>query len=63
MFFVHLAMLNALAVSGCIWPILTCFACLQDRRKELSKKVSKMGEDGKVAVRNVRKDILKRLDK
>lgn len=35
----------------------------QDRRKELSKKVSKMGEDGKVAVRNVRKDILKRLDK
>jgi hypothetical protein len=39
------------------------FLCLQDRRKELSKKVSKMGEDGKVAVRNVRKDILKRLDK
>jgi ribosome recycling factor len=36
---------------------------LQERRKELSKKVSKMGEDGKVAVRNVRKDILKRLDK
>ncbi|KAI8475941.1 MAG: ribosome recycling factor domain-containing protein [Monoraphidium minutum] len=35
----------------------------QDRRKELSKKVSKMGEDGKVAVRNVRKDALKRLDK
>lgn len=36
---------------------------MQDRRKELTKKVSKMGEDGKVAVRNVRKDILKRLDK
>lgn len=35
----------------------------QDRRKELTKKVSKMGEDGKVAVRNIRKDILKRLDK
>lgn len=35
----------------------------QERRKELTKKVSKMGEDGKVAVRNVRKDILKRLDK
>ncbi|KIZ07771.1 Ribosome-recycling factor [Monoraphidium neglectum] len=35
----------------------------QDRRKELSKKVSKMGEDGKVAVRNVRKDAMKRLDK
>lgn len=35
----------------------------QDRRKELTKKVSKMGEDGKVAVRNVRKDALKRLDK
>jgi ribosome recycling factor len=35
----------------------------QERRKELSKKVAKMGEDGKVAVRNIRKDILKRLDK
>ncbi|GBF99954.1 ribosome recycling factor [Raphidocelis subcapitata] len=35
----------------------------QDRRKELTKKASKMGEDGKVAVRNVRKDALKRLDK
>lgn len=35
----------------------------QDRRKELSKKCSKMGEDGKVAVRNIRKDILKRLDR
>lgn len=35
----------------------------QDRRKELAKKVSKMGEDGKVAVRNVRKDAMKRLDK
>ena len=35
----------------------------QDRRKELGKKVAKMGEDGKVAVRNVRKDILKKLDR
>jgi ribosome recycling factor len=35
----------------------------QERRKELSKKCSKMGEDGKVAVRNIRKDILKRLDR
>jgi ribosome recycling factor len=35
----------------------------QERRKELSKKVAKMGEDGKVAVRNIRKDILKKLDK
>ncbi len=39
----------------CCWP--------QDRRKELSKKVNKMSEDCKVAIRNVRKDILKRLDK
>eukprot|EP00878_Enallax_costatus_P002263 GHUV01002437.1.p1 GENE.GHUV01002437.1~~GHUV01002437.1.p1 ORF type:complete len:256 (+),score=82.72 GHUV01002437.1:205-972(+) len=38
-------------------------AMTQDRRKELSKKVSKMGEDGKVAVRNIRKDVLKKLDK
>ncbi len=37
--------------------------CLQERRKELSKKVSKMGEDGKIALRNVRRDVLKRLDK
>jgi ribosome recycling factor len=29
----------------------------------LGKKVAKMGEDGKVAVRNVRKDILKKLDR
>jgi ribosome recycling factor len=29
----------------------------------LSKKCAKMGEDGKVAVRNIRKDILKRLDR
>jgi len=40
-----------------------CVSTPQERRKELSKKVSKMGEDGKVAVRNIRKDILKRLDK
>eukprot|EP00775_Hariotina_reticulata_P010500 gene10500-10660_t len=38
-------------------------AMTQDRRKELTKKVSKMGEDGKVAVRNIRKDVLKKLDK
>lgn len=38
-------------------------AMTQERRKELSKKVAKMGEDGKVAVRNIRKDILKKLDK
>lgn len=36
---------------------------LQERRKELAKNVSKMTEDGKVAVRNVRKDALKKLDK
>lgn len=36
---------------------------LQDRRKDLSKKVSKMGEDGKISVRNVRKDAIKKLDK
>lgn len=38
-------------------------AMTQERRKELVKKVAKMGEDGKVAVRNVRKDALKRLDR
>lgn len=35
----------------------------QERRKELAKQVAKMGEDGKVAVRNVRKDVLKKAEK
>lgn len=35
----------------------------QDRRKELAKAAAKAGEDAKVAVRNVRKDALKKLDK
>jgi len=35
----------------------------QDRRKELVKGLSKMGEECKVAVRNVRKDIMKKIDK
>ncbi|KAJ9531861.1 hypothetical protein QJQ45_022028 [Haematococcus lacustris] len=34
-----------------------------DRRKELVKQVSKFGEEAKVAVRNVRKDVMKKLDK
>jgi hypothetical protein len=36
---------------------------LQERRKELTKQVGKLGEEGKVAVRNVRKDVLKKADK
>ena len=28
----------------------------EDRRKELCKQVSRMGEDGKVAIRNIRRD-------
>lgn len=31
-------------------------ALTEDRRKELSKQVSKMGEDAKVAIRNIRRD-------
>ena len=34
-----------------VFPVLT-----EDRRKELSKLVSKMGEDAKVAIRNIRRD-------
>lgn len=34
-----------------MFPALT-----EDRRKELSKQVSKMGEDAKVAIRNIRRD-------
>ncbi|GAX83290.1 hypothetical protein CEUSTIGMA_g10716.t1 [Chlamydomonas eustigma] len=39
-------------------PMLT-----QDRRKELAKSVAKFAEDGKVALRNVRKDVMKKIDK
>ena len=35
----------------------------EQRRKELTKNVAKFGEDGKVAVRNVRKDVLKKVEK
>ncbi|CAL1382979.1 unnamed protein product [Linum trigynum] len=34
-----------------------------DRRKELSKVVAKMAEEGKVALRNIRRDILKAYEK
>lgn len=36
-----------------LFPMLT-----EDRRKELSKQVSKMGEDAKVAIRNIRRDAI-----
>jgi ribosome recycling factor len=36
---------------------------LQDRRKEMTKVVSKLGEEGKVAVRNVRRDAMKAIEK
>jgi ribosome recycling factor len=34
-----------------------------ERRKELAKLVSKLGEDGKVALRNVRRDAIKSMGK
>lgn len=34
-----------------------------ERRKEMTKVTSKMGEEGKVAVRNVRRDALKKVEK
>lgn len=40
-----------------VFPQLT-----QDRRKELVKRVKNMAEEGRVAVRNVRRDIRKHLD-
>lgn len=36
-----------------VFPQLT-----EDRRKELKKQVSKMGEDAKVAIRNIRRDAM-----
>lgn len=35
----------------------------QERRKELTKQVGKLTEEGKVALRNVRRDALKALEK
>lgn len=41
-----------------IFPVLT-----EERRKELAKLVKKYGEDGKVAIRNVRRDAMDKLKK
>lgn len=41
-----------------VFPVLT-----EERRKELVKQVKKMGEDAKVAVRNVRRDSMDALKK
>ena len=41
-----------------VFPILT-----EERRKELVKQVKKMGEDAKVAVRNIRRDAMEALKK
>ncbi len=37
--------------------------CPQERRKEMTKTVSKLGEEGKVAIRNVRRDAMKAIEK
>jgi ribosome recycling factor len=42
---------------------LTIPQLTQDRRKELAKLVGKLTEDGKIALRNVRRDALKELEK
>ena len=41
-----------------VFPVLT-----EERRKELTKEVKKMGEDAKVAVRNIRRDAMDTLKK
>lgn len=35
----------------------------EERRKEMAKLASKFGEEGKVAIRNIRRDVLKSVDK
>ncbi len=35
----------------------------EERRRELSKQIRKMGEDAKIAVRNIRRDALESLKK
>ena len=37
-------------------------ALTEDRRRELTKQVAKMGEDAKVALRNIRRDANKKVD-
>ena len=42
------------------------FPLTEDRRREIAKEVKKLGEDAKVAVRNIRRDMtdnLKKLEK
>jgi len=41
-----------------VFPVLT-----EERRKELVKQVKKMGEDGKVAVRNIRREAMEAIKK
>lgn len=38
-------------------------ALTSDRRKEMTKSVSKLAEDGKVSIRNARRESMKQLDK
>ncbi|DBB04477.1 TPA: hypothetical protein ACH3X1_012577 [Trebouxia sp. C0004] len=38
-------------------------ALTADRRKEMTKSVAKLGEDGKVSIRNVRREAMKQVDK
>jgi ribosome recycling factor len=38
-------------------------AAPQERRKEMVKTVGKLGEEGKVALRNVRRDAMKAIEK
>ena len=49
---------NAGNVIRLVFPMLT-----EERRKELVKQVKKMGEDGKVAIRNIRRDVLDQFKK
>ena len=42
---------------------LTIPQLTKERRKDLAKQVSKLGEEGKVAIRNVRRDALKQIKK
>ena len=38
-------------------------ARMQERRREMAKTVSKLGEEGKVALRNVRRDAMKAVER
>ena len=50
--------MDVIMPTGSMEPPESSFETIEERRKQLAKEVSKMGEEAKVAVRNVRRDAM-----